>query len=154
MKYKSSMTGEVWSAIIILLIYLLVNTWTSLESNGARYTVFFSACIFLVAVIIIFSLVRGTYLVVENGMVKYVHTFLQREKLEIANVSTIQKGIIGGIFSFMFLTYEDRGKIRHMRISPLTFKKTTLKQFVSEIKKSILELKLTNQLMNLSLESN
>jgi hypothetical protein len=134
MKYKSSFTNEIKIAVMVLVSYWLVNTWVASSNNNLSDTISLSVAILLLALAFLMALTKFTYLVIEDSQVKYVPMFFQRGRLEISKVQTIQKGVIGGLFKFLFLTYEDSGKVKRMKVSPITFKKDTLKQFVSDLK--------------------
>lgn len=150
-KYSSSITGEVKFFIVSFLSFWMFMTLVSIDSNGIGSTVSLSIFLFVFVTVLSYALVKYTYLTVDNNKVKYVHTFVQREELEINQIKKIQKGIIGGLFKFLLLTYEIHGKTKQMKISPLTFKKETLKQFILELKRKNPQIDL-DQSVNVSID--
>ncbi len=135
MKYKSSLTKEIKLAILLLLLFWVINILVIINSNGIKDAIIASLLIFGFAIVFVSALVRGIYIVIENNSVKYVHMFLLKKTLEIVKINEIQKGSIKGVFKALLLIYTENGKVKHMKISLLTFKKETLKQFVSDLKK-------------------
>ncbi len=134
MKYKSSLTKPITFAIIILLLFWVVNFWVIINSNDMKDAIVFSALMFGFLIVFVSVLVKGIYVIIENNSVKYVHMFVLRKAVEIAKINKIQKSLIGGFYNSLSLIYEENGKIKDIKIITLTFRKDILKKFVSDLK--------------------
>lgn len=134
-RFISSITGEVKFFVAFLMFFWGFMTLVSLDSNGLKSTINMSAVILLSVLVVAYALVRYTYLTIDEQKVKYVHTLVQRSEVDISQIKKIQRGTVAGVFKFLLLTYNVDGRVRHVKISPLTFTKEVLDQFISEIKR-------------------
>ena len=134
MKYKSSLTREIKLAIILLILFWIINFFVIKNSNGIKDTVMFSLLMLCFITVFTLAFAKGIYIAIENSNVKYVSMFVLRKSVNIRKINRIQKGLMGGIYKTLLLMYEDNGKIDDMKIATLTFKKETLKQFESDLK--------------------
>ncbi|MEK7113316.1 MAG: hypothetical protein AAB873_00645 [Patescibacteria group bacterium] len=133
-EYQSSLTGEVKFATGFFVFYWLFTTLISIENNGIRSSLGVSIFVLIFAILFVYALIKFTYLIIDDGKIKYVHMFLQRNELDINIITKIQMGTVGGVFKFLFLTYEINGKTKHLKISPITFKKETIQSFILYLK--------------------
>lgn len=134
-KFTSNITGEVIVFIVVLLIYWFINTIVSMDSNPANITITFSVSIIIVTSIFFYAFIKHTYLLIDGNSIKYVHTFIHRKQIQIPQIETIQTGVVAGFLKFLMLTYNLRGEKRRLLISPQTFRKEKLKEFIFELKK-------------------
>lgn len=134
MKYKSSFTKGIKLAVLILLLFWLVNTFVTINSNGIKDVIVSSTFMLVFIAIFILAFTKATYIVVKNKSIKYVRMFILRNSVEIEKINKIQKDIAGGLYTSLLLAYKDGGKLKNIKIVTLTFKNDTLRQFVSDLK--------------------
>jgi hypothetical protein len=144
MKYKSNITKPIKLSILLLLLFWVVNFIAIISSNGYKDAIVFSMFMLVFMIIFISAFVKGTYIVLKDKKVEYVHMFALRKLIEISKITKIQKGMVSGFYTSLSLVYEDGGKLKDIKIITLTFKNDTLRQFVSDLK---------NQNSNLDVDS-
>lgn len=135
MKYKSSLTKQIILTIIILFMFWVINFLVIINSNGVKDAIIFSSLMIAFAIVFVSAFVKGIYITIENNIVKYVHMFVLRKSVEIGKINKIQKSLMSGLYTSLSLVYEENGKVKDIKIATLTFKKDTLKQFISDLKK-------------------
>lgn len=134
MKYKSNLTKPIKMMFPFFFLFWVGNFFAILNSNGIQDTIGFSVFMCIFIFLYTFFLIRGIYIIVEDNNVRYVHMFTMRKTVEIGKIKKIKKGKFWGYYSALSLVCEDGGSTKEVNIGVLTFKKSTLKQFVSDLK--------------------
>lgn len=135
MKYQSNATKGIKLAIILLFLFWVANFFVIINTNGIKDATVFSVIMIVFAIVFISLFLKGIYIVIEANNVKYVHMFLLRKLMPIEEIRKIQKGSMGGTYTSLSLIGEKNGDAKEIKISTVSFKKETLKQFVVDLKK-------------------
>jgi hypothetical protein len=134
MKYQSSITKAIKLTVVVLFLFWLINTLVIINTNGIKDTVVSSVLMFIFAIVFISAFVKGIYVVIENNSLKYVHMFVLRKSIPVEKIKKIQKSLMGGMYTSLSLI-SDGDNIKEIKIVTITFKKDTLKRFVSDLKR-------------------
>lgn len=117
-----------------LSCYWIFSTLMSIETHGVQGSIVFSLLVLFFCLVFIYGWTKQTYLVINDNQVKYVSFFIQRKVADISDIKVITTSIIAGFIKFLCVIHIHNGKKELLQISPVSFSKKTLNEFVLGLK--------------------
>lgn len=133
--FESSVTGEMKFLIGFLVFVWIFGTLVSLDNNGFREAINISILTLLFCVAFGYGWIKQTYLVIDDNKIKFVNFLIDRKTANIPDIKIVTTSMVAGFIKFLCIIHYPNGREKLLQISPVSFSKQALNEFVSELKK-------------------